>query len=173
MGQRAKMSSAAVLCAAFIFLGVLGACAQEADETVAWDRVDAQLIKKAKAQSAGRMSPEVYQNLGLSYFRQEMFDRAFLYFNAAVQADPRLYWSWYYLGLLNLEAAESYFRKAIEVNKRFAPAYYWLGRYYMKKDKASEAIKIFEAYLRVAPASPNEEERIPEVQRLLESLGSV
>jgi tetratricopeptide (TPR) repeat protein len=158
----------------FIFVGVLGMagvlCAQEIGDMAAWDKVDAQFMKRAKAETGDKLSAEVYQKLGLSYFRQEMFDRAFLYFNAAVKADPRLYWSWYYLGLLNLQDAGTYFEKAIQANNRFAPAYYWLGRYYMRKENSAQAIRIFEDYLRVADTDPNEQERVLEVQGLLGTL---
>jgi tetratricopeptide (TPR) repeat protein len=166
-------------CAGFrvaVFVGVLGAagvlCAQEVGDMAAWDKVDAQFLKRVKAETGGKMSADVYQKLGLSYFRQDMFDRAFLYFNAAVQSNPRLYWSWYYLGLLNLEDAGTYFEKAIQANNRFAPAYYWLGRYHMRKENNALAIKTFEDYLRVADADPNEQGRILEVQGTLDTLRS-
>lgn len=159
---------------ALVFVGVMGMagvlCAQEIDDMAAWDKVDAKFIKRAKAQTGGKLGADVYQRLGLSYFRQEMFDRAFLYFNAAVQANPRLYWSWYYLGLLNLQDAGTYFEKAIQANNRFAPAYYWLGRYHMKRENAAQAIKTFEDYLRVADTDPYEQDRILEVQGFLQTL---
>jgi len=140
-------------------------------DTATYDAADARFIKRAQAQT-GTDKASLYQTLGFSYFRQENFDRAFLYFNAAVQANPRLYWSWYYLALLNLEDAdaETYLKKAIVANQEFAPAYYWLGRYYGKRGMFEEAIRAFEGYLKSAWADPNEYGRTDEVRELLKKL---
>ena len=142
--------------------------AQPTEPTEA-DIADARFIKKAHAQT-GADKVSIYQTLGFSYFRQQDFDRAFLYFNAAVQENPQLYWSWYYMGLLRLEDSEAYFKKAIVANKDFAPPYYWLGRYYAKSGKTEDAIRSFEEYLKVAWSDPNEYSRMDEVRGFLQKL---
>jgi tetratricopeptide (TPR) repeat protein len=131
--------------------------------------VDAKLLKKLKAET-GRDDAQLYQKLGFSYFQQQEFDRAFLYFHAAIQKNPRLYWSWYYLGLLNLEDAETYFKKAIDANGRFAPAYYWLACTYEKKGRKAEAIKCFNDYIKVAGNDPEEARRVEEAKDMLAKL---
>jgi tetratricopeptide (TPR) repeat protein len=143
--------------------------AQTTDEAALLDSVDARLIKRLQAQT-GADKASLFQALGFSYFRQEEFDRAFLYFNAAVGLNPRLYWSWYYMGLLNLEDAEEYFKKAIVAERNFAPAYYWLGRYYGKHGRTEEAIRTLEKYLEISWSDPNEHARMDEVQELLMKL---
>jgi len=140
--------------------------AVSSDDTAALDGADARFIKRQQAQT-GADKASAYQTLGFSYFRQENFDRAFLYFNAAVQVNPRLYWSWYYMGLLHPEEAAEYFKKAIVANRDFAPAYYWLGRHYGKRGMFEEAIRAFEGYLEKAWADPNESGRMDEARDLL------
>jgi tetratricopeptide (TPR) repeat protein len=148
-----------------MLLGVVGAWAGAAspEKDAELNRVDSQLIKKWKAEKRRATDAELYQDLGFSYFRQENFDRAFLYFNAATTRNPKLYWSWYYMGLLNLESAEPYFKKVIEANKDFAPAYYWLGRIYSGGGRNEAAIKSFEQYLKLAATDAMETSRIGEV----------
>lgn len=147
---------------------VAGAWAQTGQDDLL-NTVDAKLLKKLRAQT-GRDNAQLYQKLGFSYFKQEEFDRAFLYFNAAVQLNPKLYWSWYYLGLLNLEDAETYFEKAISANVRFAPAYYWLAKTYEKKGEKAEALKALNDYLKVAGSNPEEAKRVQEAKEMLSRL---
>jgi tetratricopeptide (TPR) repeat protein len=152
------------------FVGILmlsGALAwSEGENDQLLNTVDAKVLKRLKAETGGDPA-QLYQKLGFSYFQQQEFDRSFLYFHAAVLKNPRLYWSWYYLGLLNLESGESYFKKAIEANNRFAPAYYWLARTYEKQGKKAEAIKCFNDYLKVASNDPEEAVRINEAKKML------
>ena len=133
------------------------------------NNVDAKLLKKLRAEAGGD-NAQLYQKLGFSYFQQQEFDRAFLYFNAAVQNNPKLYWSWYYLGLLRLENAENYFNKAINANPRFAPAYFWLARTYEKKGSKVEAVKCFNEYLKVAGSDPEEAGRVEDAKQMLAKL---
>ncbi len=156
-----------LVCLGLVFLAA--PLAAQSSDSAALDTADARLIKRLQAQT-GADKASLYQTLGFSYFRQENFDRAFLYFNAAVQANPRLYWSWYYMGLLDPEDAETYFKKAIVVNQDFAPAYYWLGRYYGKRGRFEEAIRVFEGYLESAWSDPNEHARTDEVREFLRKL---
>lgn len=143
-----------------LFLAVQSLFAQGVETAGAdLDRIDQFLVKKIKAES-GKSDAQVYQELGLTYFRQENFDRSFMYFNKAVGLDPKAYWAWYYLGLLNLGNPEDYFKKAIQANPRFAPPYYWLGRYYCKKKNIKESRKFFEDYVKIAKSDTDEASRV-------------
>jgi len=155
-----------VCCGLFFLASPLGAQIFDASDA---DVADARLIKKLQAQT-GADKASLFQTLGFSYFRRENFDRAFLYFNAAVGINPRLHWSWYYMGLLHPEEAEKYFKKAIVANREFAPAHYWLGRHYGKRGALEEAIRAFETYLEVSWADPNERARMDEARELLKKL---
>ncbi len=161
-----KRGMCAVLISTF-FLGA-AAWAQEGTDQLL-NGVDAKLLKKLRAE-AGQDTARLYEKLGFSYFQQENFDRAFLYFHAAVQTNPKLYWSWYYLGLLNLESGDAYFRKAIEVNSSFAPAHYWLARVYAKKGKKEDAIKELDVYFKVAKKDAQEAQRVTDAQKLYNEL---
>ncbi|MGE5279180.1 MAG: tetratricopeptide repeat protein [Deltaproteobacteria bacterium] len=160
-----------VLAGLFAYGGVFAAplAAQPPVNATDQDVADARLMKRLEAQT-GADKASLYQTLGFSYFRQQDFDRAFLYFNAATQANPRLYWSWYYMGLLRPEKGDEYFKKAIVAKRDFSPAYYWLGRHYGKRGAFEDAIRAFEGYLEVAWSDPNEHGRMDEVREYLKKL---
>jgi tetratricopeptide (TPR) repeat protein len=155
-----------------LFIAVQSLFAQGAGTASAdLDRIDQFLIKKIKAES-GKSDVQIYQELGLTYLRQENFDRSFMYFNKAVALDSRAYWAWYYMGLLNLRNPEDYFKKAIQANPRFAPPYYWLGRYYCKKKNIKESRKFFEDYIRAAKSDSNEVSRINVAMQFIDAMKS-
>jgi tetratricopeptide (TPR) repeat protein len=131
------------------------------------DRVDQFLFKKIKTET-GKDDSSIYMELGLSYFKQENFNRSFLYFGKATTLNPKAYWAWYYMGLLTMENPEGYFKKAIEANPRFAPPYYWLGRYYCKKKNIKESIKSFRNYMKRAQNDPEEGPRIQSAVQFVE-----
>ena len=100
---------AASLACLLLELGSLPSFAQTpaADENYL-DRIDRSIIQKLKAES-GKDEAQIYQELGLVYFQQEDFDRSFMYFNKAVALNPRAWWAWYYMGLLNMKEPEKRF----------------------------------------------------------------
>ena len=162
-----------VLLAAFFALSLLplSARAQSEKKNIAFDAADETLFRKMKAETK-KDDSQVYQELGFSYFKQEMFDRAMFYFRKAIVANPAQYWSWYYMGLMRLESAEPYFKKAIEANRKFAPAYYWLARYYCKDKNIKESLRYFGEYMKVAQRNPEEAERIEIAKKFLAQMNA-
>lgn len=152
----------------FVFLASLSYAQGAAGDL---DKIDQFLFKKIKTES-GKDDSSIYLELGLSYFKQENFNRSFIYFGKAVAVNPKAYWGWYYMGLLTMENPEGYFKKAIEANPRFAPPYYWLGRYYCKKKNTKEAIKFFEDYMKKAKGDPEEAPRIQNAMQFVELMKS-
>jgi tetratricopeptide (TPR) repeat protein len=149
----------------------LPARAQSEKEKIAFDPADESLFRKLKAETKKDAS-QVYQDLGFSYFKQEMFDRAMFYFRKAIVTNPGLYWSWYYMGLMHLESAEPYFKKAIEANRKFAPAYYWLARYYCKSKNIKESLRYFGEYMKMAQRDPEEAGRIEIAKKFLTQMNA-
>jgi tetratricopeptide (TPR) repeat protein len=160
MRNRAKILIAVVLMFTFWAMTAqaqkLGA---EADAKPGQENVDEAFYKQLKL-STGKDDALIYQAMGLGYFEQGEFEKSYEFFKKAVRLNSRLYWSWYYLGLLKMADPQEFFKKAIKANTQFAPPYYWLGRYYCKAQKMKESIKYFQDYLKVAKGDINEADRI-------------
>ncbi len=123
------------------------------------ENVDEAFYKQLKL-TTGKDDALIYQAIGMGYFEQEKFDKSYEFFKKAVKLNPRLYWSWYYLGLLRMEFPEEYFKKAIGAGPQFAPPYYWLARYYCKAKNIKESMRYFQEYLNAAKDNFDERERV-------------
>lgn len=137
------------------------------------DKVDGQLFNDIKRET-GKDDAEIYQALGMTYLKQENWDRSISYFKKATSLNPSLYSSWYNLGLLHLDIEEgnNYFKKTIEVNPAYPPPYYWLAYSYCRDRRDKEAMPIFEKYLEVAKDNPNESGRYEYARDVLKELVS-
>lgn len=125
-----------------------------------WDSQDIQLFEDTKKEH-NMGDAETYQLLGSAFLLNHYIDKATICFKRAVRLDPKLYFSWYNLGLLNMDNPERYFKKAIEIDPRFYLSYYWLASYYKNCDKKQEARKYFKLYLEtVDKDEPEEQGRI-------------
>ena len=153
------------------FLAAWPLWAQNTPQGSAQDREDEILFKQLKAETK-KDDAQIYQSIGFGYFQQEKFDRAMFYFQRAVRLNPKLFWSWYYMGLMNLSDPETYFKNAIQANKQFAPARYWLARYYCKAQKTKDSLQTFDDYLRLAQGDPNEESRMAVARHFVEMMKS-
>ena len=122
-----------------------------------WDRQDMQLFEDTKKEH-NMDDAETYQVLGVAFLQQRYTDKATICFERAVQLDSELYFSWYHLGLLNMDAPESYFKKAIEIDPGFYLSYYWLASYYKQSDKKQEAQRYFKLYLETVDRNDSEEQ---------------
>ncbi len=159
-----------LILAAILFLSG-PAFAQKAQPKTGVDSADDAFYKSLKLQTK-KDDATIYQAMGIGYFEQEKFDKSFFFFDKAVKLDPKLYWSWYYLGLLKIETPEDYFKKAIKANAKFAPPYYWLGRYYCKANRIKESIGNFEKYIDLAKNDPAEAERVKTAKHFVVSMQS-
>ena len=157
-----------------VFLLSISVCwAEEPEENVDWDKIDARLFDTLK-QDTGKSDAEIYQAIGLTHFKQEKWDRAEKYLKKAVELNPKLQWSWYNLGLLDPDTEEgyNYFKKATEANPRFSVPYYWMAYYRCRNREDKKAIPLFKKYLEVAEAEkdPQEEGRIKVAKEALADL---
>lgn len=157
-----------------VFLLIIPVCrADDSKENVDWDKLDYKLYQDLKQQT-GAAESEINQAMGGTHLEYENWDRASIYFNKAVALDPKLYWSWYNLALLNMDTEEGneYLKKAIEANPDYPPPYYWLAYTYCRHDRDEEAVPIFEKFLEVAEGDPNEAGRIRTATKILQELSS-
>jgi len=112
---------------------------------------------------------QTYEVLGMAFLKQDFGEKAIICFERAVQLNPTLYLSWYYLGLINIDNPERFFNKAIEANPKFALSYYWLAIYYQQNNKQFESVKFFEKYLQVVDKNdPQEKQRIKVAEEAVE-----
>ena len=138
---------------------VVTAQAQVPNPKSAEENTDETFYKQLKL-TTGKDDALIYQAMGMGYFEQGKFEKSYTFFKKAAKLNPKLYWSWYYLGILQMADPREFFKKAIEANPRFAPPYYWLGRYYCKAKDIKESIKYFQDYIKAAKNDVNEADRI-------------
>ena len=145
----------------------------QSNNSVDWDKIEYHLYKDLRAEHPDKSEAEIEQALGYSFFVSDnQWERAVFHFKKAVELDPKLYWSWYNLGLIYVDEEEGrdYFRKAIEANPDFSPAYYWLGYSLCRNRRDKEALPIFKKYLEVAKDDPQEKNRFEFANKLVKEL---
>ena len=122
--------------------------------------------------SSAKDDAKTFQTIGLDSFKQKNWGDARAYLNKAVELDPKLYWSWYCLGLLDIDKQEgyNYLKKASEVNPAFPNAYYWMAYYHCRRQENQKAIPLFEKYIGLAKNDPAEKERVNAAQEALREL---
>ncbi|MCX5695990.1 MAG: hypothetical protein NTW18_04975 [Candidatus Omnitrophica bacterium] len=115
---------------------------------------------------------KLFQMMGLDYFSQKDLAQAQNFLTKAVKLDPKLYLSWYCLGLLNIDnpGGYSYLVKAQETKPDFAPPYYWMAYYHCRLKENKKAISLFRKYIELAKGNPKEEERLKAANEVLREL---
>jgi tetratricopeptide (TPR) repeat protein len=124
------------------------------------DSMEEELYSSIKEQGQGHSEAEIEQTMGVGLLDADnQWKRAEKHFKKAINLDPKLYWSWYNLGLIYIdsEVGMEYFRKAIETKPDYAPPYYWLAYNYARDGKFNEAFPTWEKYLKVAKSGSNKE----------------
>jgi tetratricopeptide (TPR) repeat protein len=76
-----------------------------------------------------------YESLGRGYFQNGNYNRSEFYFRKALGMNQKTYLSWFYLGLMHMDAPEEYLKNAIKYSEKFAPSYYWLASFYCKSGR--------------------------------------
>lgn len=157
----------------FLSLAVAG-YPQDSSEQVDWDKLESRLYEKLKTEG-GKSDAEIHQAIGYALLNSyNKWERATVHFKRAVELEPKMYFAWYCLGLINIDTEEGngYFRKAIEANPAFSPSYYWLAYTYCRQRKDKEAIPIWEKYIEVAKNYVAESARLEVAKRVLKELRS-
>jgi tetratricopeptide (TPR) repeat protein len=156
-----------------LFLVIPSAYSKDNNESIDWNEVDYYLFDVLK-DDYKQSDAEIYQAIGFVHIKRENWERAATYFKKAVTLNPKLYWSWYNLGLLNIDTEEgnNFLKKAIEADPGYSPSYYWLGYSYCKNKKDKEAIKVFRKYLDVAEDVPSEAPRYKRARKIMSELFS-
>lgn len=112
------------------------------------------------------------QRAGLNLFEQNYWDEAQVYFIKALNLEPKLYMSWYCLGIINIDKEKGYadLKKSAEIKPDFAPAYYWMAYYQCRNREDQKAIPLFKKYLEVARDDLRETDRIEIAREVLQDL---
>ena len=149
------------------------ACAQTGDKDIDWDKLEYFLYQELKAQHPDESEAEILQAVGYTTMKSNnRWERATVYFKKAVELDPKLYFSWYSMGLINIDTEEgyNYFKKAIEANPNFPAPYYWMAYYRCRNREDKKAIPLFQKYLEAAKGNKEEAGRIKIAEEVLEDL---
>lgn len=127
-----------------------------------------------KFKSNDKDDAHLFQTIGLGYFKVRDWAQAQLYLSKALKLDPGLYWSWYCLGLLNIDspAGYAYLKKSTEINPDFALPYYWMGYYHCRLREDRKAVPFFKKYIELAEGRAGEEERLRAAKAVLQELYS-
>lgn len=117
---------------------------------------------------------KLFQTMGLGFFKQKDWVRSQDCFAKAVKLDPKLYWSWCYLGLLNIDSREGYdyLKKSEEAKPDFPIPYYWMAYYHCRLRQDQKAIASFKKYIELAKGNPDETERLQAAEEALRELQS-
>jgi len=144
---------------------------QNSAENIDWNEVDYYLFKSL-SDEFNQSEAEIYQYMGLMHIEKKNWERSGTYFKKAVRLNPKLYLSWYNLGLLHIDTEEGnkYLKKAIDADPNFPTPYYWLGYVSCKHRKEKEAIKLFKQYLILAKGIPSETPRRKRARKILAEL---
>jgi Tfp pilus assembly protein PilF len=112
--------------------------------------------------------------MGLDYLKEGDYARSKEYLNKAVKLDPKLYWSWYALGLLEIDNPKgyAYLKRSTEENPDFPIPYYWMAYYYCRNNEDRKAVELFKKYIDLAQGSIGEEDRLSSAREILLELQS-
>ncbi|MFN7181713.1 MAG: tetratricopeptide repeat protein [Planctomycetota bacterium] len=145
--------------------------AQEKNLSANWSKQDSKLFEELKKEHK-LDDAQTYQLMGLAFLHQDFWEKASLCLEKAVKLNPKLYISWYYLGLIHINTEEgfNYFKKATEANPDFSPPYYWMAYYKCRARQDKEAITLFQKYLEVAKKDESETGRIKVAEEVLQDL---
>jgi len=145
----------------------------EESESVDWDKIEAALYVQVKIDHPDKSDAEIHQVVGYALLKTDnQWERAVSHFRKAVELDPKLYFSWYNLGLMDPDTEEgrNSFRKCIEAKSDFPPAYYWLGYSLCRNRHDEKALPVLEEYLKIAEDDPKEEGRYNFATKLVKEL---
>ena len=168
--------SLTVTVAVSLFCGFLlvGCGQQQIDsyrDTSDFDDTERAMFQQLK-QSSSKSDAEIFQIMGINYFKEQKKDRAIKCLKRATQLDPNLFDCWHTLGLLHLYSKEGneFLQKAIEANPDHAPSYYYLAYVYLRQGKYKKSIDLFTKYITVAKDKPSEANRYKNAQAILEKM---
>ena len=99
---------------------------------------------------------QAHYNLGITYFNNNLYDKAFEQFNSIIQMQPEFDKPYYGLGLISSnngdsEKAIKHFQKAIELNQQNYLAHYYLARVYRELAKTKPAKEHLQKAISINP----------------------
>lgn len=105
---------------------------------------------------------ELILSIGNAYNNTSDFDNAMKWFSKLAVDDIGNVDTLYNIGVIfynkaDFAGAVNYFKKSTEIDANFADGFYQLGMTLVALDKSTEAVTALEAFLKLAPDSPNAE----------------
>lgn len=158
----------------FIFaFSCIYAYAQDNNKHVDWDKIEYHLYQDLKAEHPEKSEAEIEQAIGGALLESgNQWEKSTVHLKKAVELDPKLYLSWYWLGLINLDTEEgyNYFKKTTEAKPDFPTPYYWMAYYRCRNKEDKKATSLFKKYLEVARGNEEETGRIMLAEEVLQDL---
>lgn len=118
-------------------------------------------MDKAKAQFAKAIEifpqyHDAYGQLGLSFYREQNFEKAIENYNQAVKYKPNNALVYSNMGIIYFQAgdvdkAQELYEKAVSIDKRFVDAWRNLGSVYAQKQNFPEAIRCYREAIKYKP----------------------
>lgn len=113
-----------------------------------------------------------YINLGTIYFHLRQFGRAEELYRRATVADPAYVLAFFDLGnvldeLQRLDESIAAYRRAVELSPRYADAHYNLALAYERKEEPRNALRHWQAYIRLDNRGPWAEHARGQIRKLL------
>ncbi len=116
---------------------------------------------------------EIEQAVGHALLgKGNQWEKATVHFKKAVELNPKLYNSWYSLGIIHCDTEEGYgyFEKAIQIKPDFPEPYYWMAYYRCRNKEDEKVIPLFKKYLEIAKGHAEEADRIKVAKEVLQDL---
>ncbi|MFH1073525.1 MAG: DUF2723 domain-containing protein [Candidatus Firestonebacteria bacterium] len=116
---------------------------------------EALTLYKETANSTLR-SPEIFNNLGVAYFRKGLYDQSLAAYEEAVKLDPNYFKSYFNIGVSynakgDIKKALEYFEKTFSKSPAYVDAYYGAANCYFFRKDFENAFKI---YLKTTEINP-------------------
>ena len=157
-----------------VSLSIVSIClAKDSKENVDWDKIEHRLYPDLKAKYPDKSEAEIEQTIGHALlYSDNQWERATVHFKKALGLNPKLYLSWYNLGLIYPDSEEgyNYFKKATEAKPDFSTPYYWMAYYRCRNREDKKAIPLFKKYIELAKGDPQEEGRLKVAKEVLSDL---
>lgn len=123
------------------------------------------LLALTRAKDRNPKDHRIFYLMGLIYYNQGQFSKAFDVFQTSLQLDPSFVFSYQQLAKISLkngdiDSALKFALKAVELDSTFSQPHYLLGQIYLRLHKSEDANREIEQFQKLQVNSPIQEYRV-------------
>jgi Flp pilus assembly protein TadD len=123
------------------------------------------LLALTSAKDRNPKDHRIFYLMGLIYYNQGQFSRAFDVFQTSLELDPSFVFSYQQLAKISLknsdiDSALKFALKAVEIDSTFSQPHYLLGQIYLRLHKSEDANREIEQFQKLQANSPSREYRV-------------